>query len=150
MLLLSVVLFCGGLLVPTVASISPAGAATGGFPCISWNAQTPYSGFGVVASTVSGTCVTDNGFGEITVIVKLWDLEADGHYHLIKTVVRDASCSSAGSFTLCSFNFLANTAVAPPRGRYHSEIEVIGGYASQAPGLVLLDDANSGGFCDAC
>jgi hypothetical protein len=151
MFLFSAVLFSGALLTSALIGAAPAGAASGGsFPCISWNVQTPYSGYGVVASTVSGTCVTDNGFGEVYVVVKLWDLEHDGKYHLITTIIRDASCGSAGSFTLCTFNFLANTPVAPPVGRYHAELEVIGGYASQAPGEVFLDDANSGVFCDHC
>ncbi len=149
--LLSVIVVSGALLIAAGTAASPAGAASGStFPCISWNIQTPYTGYGVVASTASGTCVTTNGFGELYAIVKLWDHESDGKYHLISTTIRDASCGSAGSYTLCSFNFLGNTAVYPPHGSYHAELEVIGGYASQAPGQVFLDDANSAGFCYYC
>ena len=148
--MLSVALLASALL-STAVGVSTANATSGGgFPCTSWSITTPIAGYGIVASTAKGVCITNNGFGEVYAIVKMWDLERDGHTHLISTTITDATCGLVAGATICTFNFVGHTAVAPPTGRYHAELEVIGGYASQAPGLVLLDDANSGVFCDAC
>jgi hypothetical protein len=91
-----------------------------------------------------------SGFGSVIGIIKLWDHESDGRYHMIAQGTATVACTNAFGVSVCAPKIHAQTAVYPPAGSWHAELEVIGGYASQAPGLEILDDANSGGFCYFC
>ena len=140
-------------IVADVVGASPAAAASGStFNCPSWSVGTPYAAFAVIGADGSATCVMPfNNFGDVIGIVKRWAFERDGKYHLLAQGTATSHCSNYGQQSICNVKAVhAQTAVYPPAGNYHAELEMIGGYASQAPGLSILDDANSGGFCYYC
>jgi hypothetical protein len=146
---LAVVLFLAALLAPAVVDAAPAGASQ---PCNSWSISVPKAGFGVIETDGSATCINFLGFGDEYFIAKIWNLESDGHYHMIAQGVTTVPCQDVPAYgvSVCSGKVHAQTGVYPPAGRYHAELEVIGAYTSQAPGFEFLDDANSASMCYFC
>lgn len=153
--LLFAVVFSAALLVGvSPASASAGGSGQGPFPCGGWTITGPLAYLATVAASASDTCVTRIdaygwNFGGIIGIVKIWDYESDGHYHLLGVGSAAGVCQTFKAYgttiTTCTVNPSAHTAVFPPHGNYHAEFEVVGSYTSQCPGCELLDDANSGG-----